>query len=222
MSRSIAAKVLANAKKQEAEAFKEAKRKEAEALKKAKEQEKECRKKIESEMIAVVQEDMDAKLKDLEEWNHTTEENSRVYQLEECSKWPADKVAKIAQGLGFICEWGGYQKYSIYIPMWKKGEKKTTAQLMLYHHQRALKSQIKKLKEEAKVAAKSECQKMLEKGEYTITRYEKEYMITVVRETERRRIPFYIEQVLSIMAARGFNEVVFTASSWLIYMPKDK
>lgn len=198
MSRSIAATVLANAKKQEAEDLKNAK----------------------SIIISAVQEDMDKQLDSLEEWIHITVK----YNFTECDRLLPEEVQKVAWNLGFDCRIVK-EGFYIAIPLWKKGEKKTTAQLMLYHHQMALRKRIKDLKAEALVVAKRDCQEVLTKlkeGKYKIKYDDREYIVTVEIRKERWRMNFYHEQVKSIMEARGFKDIVLLRDAWLIYMPKNK
>ena len=225
MSKSIAAMVLANAKRQEAEARKEAKRKEEEARRRDKKQREENIKNAKSIIIGEVQEDMDKFLNFLEEWNYITGEKSRGYAFDGCKGLQPSEIAEIAQNLGFNCEVTLGGGFIVSIPMWKKGEKKTIAQLMLYHHQMSLKKNIKELKAEAKVVAEKDCQEALKKlksGEYTIKHDENEYCIKVVMVPGVKQIPFYGEQVQNIMKARGFENIVLMGGTWLIAIPKNK
>lgn len=221
MGRSIAATVLANAKKQEAEDLKNAKRREEEKRKKAERQHKQDPKNAKSVIISAVQEDMDNWQKCLREWKAGDEVE---YDFSKSVRLLPSEIVEVAQSLGFTCEYQN-KLFWISIPMWKKGEKKTPAQLMLYHHQMALRKWIKELKAEAWVVAKRDCKEVLErleKRDYD-TRYNSQrYAITVPIVTEGLRMAFYDEQVRSIMKARGFKEVILMRNAWQIIFPKNK
>lgn len=225
MSRSIAATVLANAKKQEAEDLRNAKRQEEENRKKAERQHKQDIENAKSVIIGKVQEHMDGRLACLEEWEYITGNNSELYHFEEyiIRLYPSE-IVEVAQGLGFNCDYIS-KVFFVSIPMWKKGEKKTTAQLMLYHHQMAMRKRIKELKAAARVVAKRHCKEVLErleKGKYKMEYDNTEYTVTVVIRTEGTGIPFYVSQVKNIMKARGFKDITLRTDAWLIKMPKNK
>lgn len=224
MSRSIAATVLANAKKKEAEDLRNAKRQEEENRKKAERQHKQDLENAKSVIISAVQEDMDGRLNCLEEWKYISGEDIVAYNFSECDRLQPEEVVEVAHSLGFNCRRLRGSFY-VAIPMWKKGEKKTTAQLMLYHHQMALRKRIKELKAEARVVAKRHCKEvleMLEKGKYKMEYDNTEYTVTVEIRTEGTGIPFYVSQVKSIMKARGFKDITLRTDAWLIKMPKNK
>ncbi len=224
MSRSIAAKVLANAKRQEAEELKIAKKQEEEARKKAQQQRKQAIENAKSEIIAKIQENMDGKLNCLEEWDYITGENRlRAYHFYD-NILASSEIAKIAQDLGFDCKVSKEGWFAVSIPMWKKGEKKTTAQLMLYHHRMALKKRIKELKAEALVVAKRDCKEVLarlKKGDYTVAYSNQVYRILVPMVTEGLRMAFY-EEVRSIMKARRLDNIEWMRNTWQIRFMKNK
>lgn len=221
MSRSIAATVLANAKKQEAEDLRNAKRQEEENRKKAERQHKQDIENAKSVIISTVQKSMDGWLNSLMEWKA---DKVLAYNFDDCVRLFPREIAEVAQSLGFTCEYQN-KLFWISIPMWKKGEKKTTAQLMLYHHQIALRKRIKELKAEAWVVAKRDCKEVLTKlqeGKYKMKYDNMEYTVTVAIRTEGTRMQFYADQVRSIMKARGFKDMILLADAWLINMPKNK
>lgn len=223
MSRSIAATVLANAKKQEAEDLRNAKRQEEENRKKAERQHKQDIENAKSVIIGKVQEHMDGRLDFLLEWSTDDE---IAYNFDDCERLHPSEIVEVAQSIGFTCEYKDKSGiFLISIPMWKKGEKKTTAQLMLYHHQMAMRKRIKELKAAARVVAKRHCKEVLErleKGKYKMEYDNTEYTVTVVIRTEGTGIPFYVSQVKNIMKARGFKDITLRTDAWLIKMPKNK
>ena len=130
MRRSVATKVLAIANKREKEYLKETK----------------------DGIITKVQEELDICTKRMQKWEYIHYANGSGYSKGykrinfPGQSYSRQQLGKILRELGFCCKFDNETVY-IAIPMWEKGEKKTRAQLMLYHHFNSIKKAIKEKKE---------------------------------------------------------------------------
>lgn len=199
MSRSIAEKTLATAKKRDRDFVKN----------------------VKSQTFARVQVEMDGYLKRMEPWPCIAGQCGMGVEVDRKSQ---KQVEEIIKGLGFTVNSGNAIIY-LSIPMYQKGEKKTPAQLMLYHFNQKLNKARKEQKEEQTARARKNCQAVLAKleiGDFqsnckTIDYYE----ISVNAEFDNSGDDYLIE-VERIMRWRGFAKVYVLPSEWRIFIQDKK
>lgn len=194
MSRSIAAKTLATAKKRDRDFVKN----------------------VKSQTFARVQVEMDGYLKRMEPWRYIAGQCGMGVGVDRKSQ---KQVEEIIKGLGFTVNSGNAIIY-LSIPMYQKDEKKTPAQLMLYHFNQKLNKARKEQKEEQKARARKNCQAVLAKldsGDFQSVRKTHDYEISVNAEFDNSGDDYVIE-VERIMRRRGFAKVYVLGTEWKIYM----
>lgn len=211
MGKSVATNVLAIANKREKEYLKETK----------------------DGIVAKVQEALDSYAQCMREWEYIIYTNgSGMYKGYKRSNFPGQdyskqQLEKILSELGFWCKFDSNGVY-ISIPMWKKGEKKTRAQLMLYHHLKSVKKAIKEKKEKEEAQAKEDFQHVLsqlESGDFESKLGDDgNYLITIKLAEGRREGTEYRTKLKSLVEKRGFILGYYEEpdTKLVLYLPKKK
>lgn len=185
----------------------------------AEKREKNQREKLENGIISYVQCEMHEHLARVTEWPYITGKTRLKLPMDMCSSYDERQIREVLKMLGFDHESENFptrarKMWYISIPMYQKGEKKTKAQLMLYHFNQELNKQIKVLKKEQEAKAREDYQTILQKlkdgefesklrrkGESTV------YWITVNLGRNFSSGEYYSEKLKQLITRHGFLEI---------------
>lgn len=156
MSKSIAKKTLAIAKKREAEQFKSVKEK----------------------FLAIIQQDFEDRVRACEPWK-AVGDKYYYFATTTFKDFNVEELEMVCKDIGFMLR--NYEccgQYGLSIPEWIKGKKRTQAQLMLYWSNIEIKRNIKSRKESARRVCKEALEK-LENGDFVASKCKDTYDLTV-------------------------------------------
>ncbi len=153
MSKSIANKTLAIAKKQEAERLQN----------------------VKERFLAIMRKEFEKRVATCNPW---TAGGYYIYEKTQFNEFSLDDLERVCKEVGFKVKYG-CGKIGIGIPEWVKGKKRTQAQLMLYWSDIEIKRTIKSRKESAKKMSKEAMEK-IKSGDFVLSnQWGVNYEITV-------------------------------------------
>ena len=155
MSKSIASKTLAIAKKQEAERLKD----------------------VKENFLDIMRKEFGKRVDTCNPWT-AVGTKSYIYEEEKFNGFDSDDLKTVAEEVGFKLR-SEYREVFLSIPEWVKGQKRTQAQLMLYWSNIEIKRNIKSRKESARRMCKEALEK-LKSGDFVTTgKWSNAYEISV-------------------------------------------